>query len=167
MGFRAPEEVPATFLVTNPTPSTIAGSRPPQSGVDFNGDRRDVTVQDIIQVEGRRTPDYTVSQRNFRFGFILVVAQGSEPSTADLAKVETFRQGFEEIYRRALFGTRHRRRHPPPRLEALRVAGGRSGRRCVLHRARVHREARHRTARRATQGLQRRRRSARLGHHSR
>ena len=58
-------------------------------------------MQDIIQVEGRRTPDYTVSQRNFRFGFILVVAQGSEPSPADLAKVETFRQGFEEIYRRA------------------------------------------------------------------
>ena len=99
MGFRAPEEVPATFLVTDP--STTAGSRAPQSGVVFNGDRRDVTVQDIIQVEGRRTPDYTVSQRNFRFGFILVVAQGSEPSQADLAKVESFRQGFEATYRRA------------------------------------------------------------------
>jgi uncharacterized protein (TIGR03437 family) len=99
MGFRAPEEVPATFLVTNP--SVTAGSRPPQTGVNFNGDRRDVTVQEIIQAEGRRTPDHTVSQRKFRFGFILVVAQGSEPSQADLAKVETFRKGFEEIYRRA------------------------------------------------------------------
>jgi uncharacterized protein (TIGR03437 family) len=99
MGFRAPEEVPATFLVTNPT--TTTASRAPQSGVVFNGDRRDVTVQDIIAVEGRRTPDHTVSQRKFRFGFILVVAQGSAPSQADLDKVESFRKGFEDIYYRA------------------------------------------------------------------
>ncbi len=98
MGFRAPEEVPSTFLVTN---TTVYASRAPQSGINISGDRRDVTVDEIIQVEGRRTPDHTVSQRKFRFGFILVVAQGSQPSQADLNKVETFRKGFEEIYYRA------------------------------------------------------------------
>ncbi|MCE5310157.1 MAG: hypothetical protein LLG20_21185, partial [Acidobacteriales bacterium] len=106
MGFRAPNEVdvPPTFLVTNPTPTGIAGvsgSRSPQVGVNFNGERRDVTVQELIRVEGRRTPDHTVSQRRFRFGFILVVAQGSQPSQTDLNKVEAFRKGFEEISYRA------------------------------------------------------------------
>jgi len=99
MGFRAPDDVPPTFLVTNP--SVLTGSRSPQVGVNFNGERRDVTVQEIISVEGRRTPDHTVSQRRFRFGFILVVAQGSQPSQTDLNKVEAFRKGFEEIYYRA------------------------------------------------------------------
>lgn len=99
MGFRAPNDVPPTFLVTNP--SVLAGSRTPQVGVNFNGERRDVTVEEIIGVEGRRTPDHTVSQRRFRFGFILVVAQGSQPSQTDLNKVEAFRKGFEEIYYRA------------------------------------------------------------------
>jgi uncharacterized protein (TIGR03437 family) len=99
MGFRAPDDVPPTFLVTNP--SVLTGSRSPQVGVNFNGERRNVTVQEIISVEGRRTPDHTVSQRRFRFGFILVVAQGSQPSQTDLNKVEAFRKGFEEIYYRA------------------------------------------------------------------
>jgi hypothetical protein len=49
MGFRAPNDVPPTFLVTNP--SVLAGSRTPQVGVNFNGERRDVTVEEIIGVE--------------------------------------------------------------------------------------------------------------------
>jgi len=99
MGFRAPEEVPPTFLVTNP--SILTANRSPQPGVNFNGERRDITVEEIIQAEGRRTPDHTVAQRKFRFAFILVIAQGSQPPQADLNKIEAFRKGFEEIYYRA------------------------------------------------------------------
>jgi uncharacterized protein (TIGR03437 family) len=42
-----------------------------------------------------------VAQRRFRFGFILIVAQGTQPSADDIAKLEAFRSGFESFYARA------------------------------------------------------------------
>jgi uncharacterized protein (TIGR03437 family) len=97
MGFRPPEQVPDTFLVTN-YPSYISPLWHPLSGVAFDGTRRNISVNDVIQVEGRRTPDYTVAQRRFRFAFILVVAQGTQPSAADVAQIDTYRQQFEPFY---------------------------------------------------------------------
>ena len=98
MGFRAAEEVPPVFLVTN-SPTISSGSRSPEPGVSFNGKRRDITVQDVIDAVGRRTPDYTVAQRRFRFGFILVVPAGSTPAPEDIAQLETDRGLFETAYR--------------------------------------------------------------------
>jgi uncharacterized protein (TIGR03437 family) len=100
MGFRPPEQVPDTFLVTNYS-STISPLWHPLRGVAFDGARRDIGIDEIIQVEGRRTPDYAVAQRRFRFAFILVVAQGSQPSADDLAKVDAYRQQFETFYAQA------------------------------------------------------------------
>jgi uncharacterized protein (TIGR03437 family) len=100
MGFRPPEQVPDTFLVAN-YPSTISPTSHPQSGIGFNGARRNIGINEIVQVEGRRTPDSTVAQRRFRFAFILVVAQGSQPSAADLAQIDTYRQQFESFYAKA------------------------------------------------------------------
>jgi uncharacterized protein (TIGR03437 family) len=100
MGFRPPEQVPDTFLVTN-YPSSISPLWHPLRGVAFDGARRNVAIDEILQVEGRRTPDYTVAQRRFRFAFILVVAQGSQPSSADLAQVDAYRQQFEAFYAQA------------------------------------------------------------------
>lgn len=98
MGFRPADEVPATFVATGT--ATSLQTRAPQIGVDFNGGRRDVTVQEIIQAEGRRTPDHTVAQRRYRFGIILVVRQGTTPSQADLDKLDGFRREFENYYGR-------------------------------------------------------------------
>lgn len=99
MGFRAPWEVPDTFLVVN---STIANpGRMPQAGISFNGTRRNISIDEIIAAEGRRTPDHTVAQRRFRFAFVLVVGQGSQPDQAALDQVDQYRQQFEAFYRRA------------------------------------------------------------------
>jgi uncharacterized protein (TIGR03437 family) len=100
MGFRALAEVPDTFLVQNPSPN-YAATLHPLSGVAFDGVRRNITAGDVAAAEGRRTPDYTVAQRRFRFAFILVVAAGTQPSVADLAKVDTFRSQFEAFYAQA------------------------------------------------------------------
>jgi len=97
MGFIPPDQVPDTFYVTN-YPSSISPLSHPVPGIGFNGTRQNVSVNDMIQVEGRRTPDSTVAQRRFRFGFILVVAQGSQPSAAELAQIDTYRQQFEPFY---------------------------------------------------------------------
>ncbi|HEV2690909.1 MAG TPA: hypothetical protein VGV35_20275, partial [Bryobacteraceae bacterium] len=102
MGFRAPEEVPPTFLVTDAPGYSAALS--PQTGVSFDGHRRDIAVEDVIDAVGRRTPDYTVAQRRFRFAFLLVVPAGSVPQSSDLAQVETYRSLFENFYRQAASG---------------------------------------------------------------
>ncbi|MCC6585614.1 MAG: hypothetical protein IT168_02745 [Bryobacterales bacterium] len=95
MGFRAPEEVPPTFVVMN---SGQNPSRTPQSGVTFDGDRRDVEIGDVIAAEGRRTPDNTVAQRRFRIGFVLITATGVEPFVEELDKIDTFRREFERFF---------------------------------------------------------------------
>ena len=102
MGFVPAGEVPATFLVTNSSQPSSAFSR---ANVDFSGSRRSLDVWEIERAEGRRAPDSTVSQRHFRFAFILIVAQGVQPSTADLQKIETFRGKFGDYYSRYTGGT--------------------------------------------------------------
>ena len=77
MGFAPPSDVPDTFVVLNPSVSPLGH---PQSGVAFTGSRLNISANDVIQAMGRRTPDHTVAQHRFRFGFILVVPQGSQDS---------------------------------------------------------------------------------------
>lgn len=99
MGFRNPEEVPPVFYVANSTAALAAAQ--PRKGVAFDGERRDVGIADIIRAAGRRTPDATVAQRQFRFAFILVTTNGTAPSATDLQQMETYRTAFEAFYSRA------------------------------------------------------------------
>jgi uncharacterized protein (TIGR03437 family) len=98
MGFRTPAEVPTTFVVTN---ATVPAARAPQSGISFNGTRRNVSVDDIISAEGPRIPDSTVAQRRFRFAFVLIVAAGTPAPQSQIDKVEAFRAAFEAFYAKA------------------------------------------------------------------
>jgi uncharacterized protein (TIGR03437 family) len=101
MGFRPSAAVPDTFLVANPNIGGYAidtSQLHPASGVAFDGTRQNISVNGVIAANGRRTPDYTVAQRRFRFAFILVVAQGSQPSAADLSQIDTYRSQFEPFY---------------------------------------------------------------------
>jgi len=102
MGFRSADEVPPSFLVTGNSPSFSL--KFPQVGVMFDGGRRDIHVEEIIEVEGRRTPDSTVAQRHFRIAFVIIARQGSTPSTAEIAQVEGFRSQFEPYYAQATGG---------------------------------------------------------------
>jgi uncharacterized protein (TIGR03437 family) len=99
MGFRPASDVPPTFYVTGP-PAYLAQSHPLRN-YSFDGQRVDVTVDDVIRGEGRRTPDHTVAQRTFRFAFILVVPQGTTPSDAELAQLENYRARFEPFFAQA------------------------------------------------------------------
>ena len=83
--------------VTNPAPSYPATAHQAQN-IGFDGAPVKIGLDDIIAVEGRRTPDYTVAQRRFRFAFILVVGQGTEIPAADVTQVDTYRQQFEAFY---------------------------------------------------------------------
>lgn len=97
MGLRRPEEVTASFLIQNPDVALSPGA-PPRTGVGINGTRKEITVDMIVAAEGRRSPDTTVSQKEFRFGFALVIPTGGQPSAADLAKVEAIRAAWGPFF---------------------------------------------------------------------
>jgi hypothetical protein len=102
MGFAPAEQVAPTFLATGVLPQLPA--QHPLRNYAFDGDRRDILVDDVIAAEGRRTPDYTVAQRRFRFAFLLVAPQGGQPGATEIAQVEAYRQQFEPFYTGAASG---------------------------------------------------------------
>ncbi|MGH9631799.1 MAG: hypothetical protein ACRD7E_26130, partial [Bryobacteraceae bacterium] len=102
MGLLPAQEVPDTFLVLNPSIGTA--NRIPRVGVSFDGERRNIRIDEIIQVEGRRTPDHTVSQRQFRFAFALITAAGQPPNPEQLQQLESYRAQFEAFFKEAASG---------------------------------------------------------------
>src|ERR1035438_6456703 len=97
MGFAPSSDVADTFVVLNPSASPLGH---PQSGYFFTGSRLNISVNDVIQAVGRRTPDHTVAQHRFRFGFVLVVPEGAQDSAIapNVQQVETYRQQFVAAY---------------------------------------------------------------------
>jgi uncharacterized protein (TIGR03437 family) len=98
MGLRPAAEVPDTFLVTSARGSITTGQ--PRVGASFNGTRREIRLDEIIGAEGRRTPDHLVSQRRFRFAFLLVTPAGQQPTAEQVEQVERYRQEFEGYFAR-------------------------------------------------------------------
>jgi uncharacterized protein (TIGR03437 family) len=96
MGFLPAGAVADTFYVSG-TPIGMQQWHPLRN-YGFDGSRRNVGIDDVVQAMGRRTPDHTIAQRHFRFAFVLVVPQGTDPSAADLAKSDQFRRQFEAVY---------------------------------------------------------------------
>ena len=101
MGLRDPSEVPATFLVANPTSTTRSlgnASRTPEVGVEFDGVRKEIRVEDIIEAVGARRPDTSASQRHFRQAFVLLVDEGTEPKPESLRTLRQLRRWWLSFY---------------------------------------------------------------------
>ena len=97
MGLRSPDDVPASFVVLNPSVGLPTGALP-MTGIRFNGTRQDITVQMIVAAEGKRVPDSTVSQKRFNYAFALLIPAGTQPSASDLAKIDGIRQAWEGYF---------------------------------------------------------------------
>ncbi len=114
MGLLKPEDVPPTFLVTEPHDLDLPPPYDQQTitadqlqgtyslgDVGFRGDKQEVRIEDIIAVNGMRIPDAESSQKDFRTAFILL-AQGEEGPTPDeIEKVETVRLYWAPFFHRA------------------------------------------------------------------
>ena len=106
MGLRRDFEVPPFFYVDQPmnvVPSA-SSSGPPQLGVTFNGTRRDVLIQHIIEVEGPRQPSADASPRVLRQAFIYLVGQGRTADPAEVAKLDGIRVAWETFFGEATEG---------------------------------------------------------------
>jgi len=105
MGLRSPRDIPSFFLIVPPDGYThrLPSSRP-EVGILVPGTPKVITVKQIIQVEGQRTPAYPAAPRLFRQAFILVVPRGETASVSDLEKLDRLRQEWEIFFRVATGG---------------------------------------------------------------
>ena len=94
MGFQPPSSVSPFFFVEGPdNPPRESGSA---IGVELSGERVDVTLDDIVAVEGERVPASDAAPREFRIAFVLVTKPGEEPKEGSLDKLDTYRTRWEQ-----------------------------------------------------------------------
>ncbi len=99
MGLMGPEEVEPWFLIENPT-NCVDSSQPdkscaPPDAFQFKADqytvtgtRRDITIKDVIDVEGPRMPAYPDAPSEFNLSFVLIKRPGETLCDAELAQID-------------------------------------------------------------------------------
>ncbi len=100
MGLIPPSRVPPFFYVENPTnmsANRTAGSSP-EVGVTFNGTRREILMQDILDVHGARSPSAADSARVHRQAFIFMVSAGRSQDAAAISKIDLIRRSWEAFF---------------------------------------------------------------------
>lgn len=103
MGLAAPEEVQPWFYLAETNPP-LAQEYWPVDNMVVTGLKRDVNVQQIIDVHGARNPSAAMSQKTFRVVFILVTEEGKEPTADEIAKLNTWRSIMERNFSAATGG---------------------------------------------------------------
>jgi len=94
MGLITPAEVPDFFLLRNLVPA----GRDSLGHPIFKADRVKVTIDDVIAVEGPRTPAVAQSQRNFNTGMVVVVEHGAKPSNELLERTEAIGKAWIDYF---------------------------------------------------------------------
>ncbi len=100
-GLLPPEQVPPSFFVRNPSiadDNLFTPAHEPLAGIFFDGERVDVTLNMIRAAHGRRIPDHTLSQKNFRYGFLLLKQEGEEVPPEHVEKLDTLREAFDDRF---------------------------------------------------------------------
>jgi subtilase family serine protease/flagellar hook assembly protein FlgD len=92
MGLIKKAEVPPFFMIENPS---IDPARLPETGLTISGVRRNVSIDDIIAVEGERVPSADAAQRDFQIGFVLLARPGETVTDDQIAAVSTVRKAFQ------------------------------------------------------------------------
>ena len=101
MGLRAPANVSPFFLIT---PPAFDDGTFPSPGTTVSGARVDMTVQNIINLNGARLPNTTSSMKSFKVAFILVIPQGTTALPGDITKLDGFRLAWANYFATATEG---------------------------------------------------------------
>ncbi len=98
MGLRDPSEVGPMFYVDVGEPTAETADFPVPAGQPevVRGERVDFTVQDVIRAEGARVPAREAC--HLKAAFVLLHAEGDQPTPAEIAKVDAYRRRFEAWY---------------------------------------------------------------------
>jgi hypothetical protein len=100
MGAIPPSQVPPFFYVESPI-STHTNTDAPKIGESFTGTRRDVLVDDVIAVNGARSPNSDASSKVFRQAFIYIVGNGRSLDAAQVSKLDRIRSQWESFFSQA------------------------------------------------------------------
>jgi hypothetical protein len=103
MGLVSPSQVPPFFYVEAPT-NVVPDTEPddsPDVGVTFNGTKREVRIQDVIDTMGRREPSSSSSPKTHRQAFIYVVSNGRTLDQAQVDKLDRIRREWTSAFRSA------------------------------------------------------------------
>jgi hypothetical protein len=103
MGLVTPSQVSPFFYVEAPTNSVPERERDdaPDTGVTFNGTRREVRIDDVIDVMGRREPASAASPKTHRQAFLYVVSNGRTLDSAQVDKLDRIRRDWPAFFRSA------------------------------------------------------------------
>ena len=106
MGLVRDLDVPPFFYVESPInvqPAAQAESAP-RVGVTFNGTRRNVLINDVIEVMGPRQPSAADSPKIHRQAFLFVVGRGRTADPTAVAKIDRIRRAWETFFAQATDG---------------------------------------------------------------
>jgi hypothetical protein len=103
MGLVGPSQVPPFFYVDVPVNVVPDREREdsPETGVTFNGTRREVRIDDVIDAMGRREPTVSSSPKNHRQAFIYVVSNGRSLDQGQVDKLDRIRREWTSAFRTA------------------------------------------------------------------
>lgn len=106
MGYVRDIDVPPFFYVENPAnvQPLVTFVSGPRIGVAFAGTRRDVLINDVIEVMGARQPSSDGSPKVHRQAFLLVVSRGRAADPPAIAKIDRIRRAWETFFSRATDG---------------------------------------------------------------
>jgi hypothetical protein len=101
MGLVAEKDVPPFFYIEgSPIVTRDAESGPNAAGLEITGTRRDVLIQDIVAVMGKRSPTSASSPRVHRQAFLYVITTAS-PGAGQVEKLERIRTAWEAFFLQA------------------------------------------------------------------
>jgi len=97
MGFLAPDDVAPFFIIRNPDPD-LGADRSPGINITVNGEKKWVTIDDIIAAIGPRDPSWRASQKRFRQAFVLLVENGQSPKPGSIDRLDMLRTSWEQFF---------------------------------------------------------------------
>jgi hypothetical protein len=106
MGLVPPSQVPDFFYVESPVNVQPPREKDddPQTGVTFSGTRRNVSIDDVIDVMGPREPSSASSPRVHRQAFLYILSAGRTLDRSQTDKVDAIRRAWETFFSHAVDG---------------------------------------------------------------
>lgn len=106
MGLVPDTAVPPFFYVESPVNLSATRTREsaPEVGITFNGTRRDILIQDILAINGPRTPSSAESTKVHRQAFVYVPGAGRTADATQVNKLDQIRRAWEGFFLQATDG---------------------------------------------------------------
>ena len=109
MGFLEASQVPPFFYIDNAAGRSgygaplTRGSRS-ERGIGVRGDKKLMTIDEVVGSEGIRAPGVVSSQKEFRLGWVVAYQPNRPPTDEQLAKIDLARRAFTGFFTEKTLG---------------------------------------------------------------